>query len=339
LTNEVPTVKSLGEGGCPLADSKKTQPGRLPELVYHYTSIDTMLKIVKGSCVWASSINYLNDTTEGDHYLGLIRERIRDCIFSRKYADPHIFDSIMSQSRISFEDRPYVASFSELGDSLPQWRSYCPQGNGVAIGFDTDCPLRSQVKDAALEQDPPHPEKSRFEFFRPKIRFAKIDYIDKTAKELLDQDISAAIQEANAEAAITATMNPDQGERDGEPGARARLFESAIRRRAGFIKNPSFSNESEYRLLVESSDWNRRLLEFRATRSTLVPYLPVAVPRFHSKPKPWPQQATDAAFIGRVVIGPTPDPEISRQAILVFLYKEGLNYVDVKPSEVPYRDR
>jgi Protein of unknown function (DUF2971) len=323
-----------------LANSEKTQPGRLPEFVYHYTSVDTMLKIVKDCCVWATSINYLNDTTEGDHYLGLIRERIRDSVFSHKYSDPRIFDSIMSESKNSFEDRPYVTSFSELGDYLPQWRSYCPQGNGVAIGFDTDCLLRSQVKDTALEQDTPHPEKSRFEFFRPKVRFAKIDYVDKTAKELLDQDISAAIEEANAQAAISTGMNLDHpGERDGGPRAPSRLFESAIRRRAGFIKNPSFSNESEYRLLVESSVWNRRLLEFRATRSTLVPYLPVAVPRFHSKPKPWPQQTKDAAFIGRVVIGPTPDTEIARQAILAFLYKEGLNYVDVKTSEIPYRDR
>jgi hypothetical protein len=293
---------------------------------------------VKDNCIWATSINYLNDTTEGEHYLGLIRERIQNYIFSHKVADLHVFDRILSESKSSFEDRPYVASFSELDDSLPQWRSYCPQGNGVSIGFRTDCLVRSHVKDAALEQEPPHPEKWRYEFFRPKVKIAKIEYIDKTAQESLDQDISTAIKEARAEAVEFAGIKSGQVEHDEGATSPARLFESVMQRRAGFKKNPSFSNESEYRLLVDSSVWNRRLLDFRTTRSTLVPFLRVDIPRCLSKPKPWPQENADAAFIGRVVIGPTPNTELSRQAVLAFLYREGLKNVDVKTSEIPYRD-
>ena len=30
---------------------------------------------------------------------------------------------------------PFVASFSENGDQLSQWRAYCPKGNGFSIGF------------------------------------------------------------------------------------------------------------------------------------------------------------------------------------------------------------
>jgi Protein of unknown function (DUF2971) len=323
-----------------MADSTEKESGRLPEVVYHYTSIDTMLKIVKNNCIWATSINYLNDTSEGDHYLGLIRERIlKEWIFSHhEVADLHIFDGIVKEARRTFEDRPYVASFSELDDSLPQWRSYCPQGNGVAIGFRTNCLVRSHVKDADLEQAPPHPEKWRFEFFRPTVSVAKIEYIDKTATEFLDRDISQAIEEVKAGPTDFAGNTSAPGEHEEPLHAPARLFAAAIQRRAGFKKSPSFSNESEYRLLVNSSTWNRRLLEFRAMRSALVPFLPVEVPRLVSEPQPLPQIDEYPEFIARVVIGPTPNMELSRQAVSAFLLKEGLKKAVVKPSEIPYRD-
>jgi hypothetical protein len=37
-----------------------------PEVVYHYTSMDTMTKIAKNAEIWATSINYLNDVSEGE---------------------------------------------------------------------------------------------------------------------------------------------------------------------------------------------------------------------------------------------------------------------------------
>jgi hypothetical protein len=320
-----------------VAESEGIDSGRLPAVVYHYTSIDTMLKIVENNCIWATSINYLNDTTEAEHYTGLIRRHIGDYVLSHKDTNPQIFDRILNEPRRSFEDRPYVASFSGMDDHLPQWRSYCPQGNGVAIGFGTDCLLHSRVKDAALQQEPPHPEKWRFEFFRPKVSFAKIEYLDSSAEEMLDRDISDAIQEVEAGVAELAGNTSDPHEKE-PPNSPARLFEAAIQKRASFKKNPSFSNEHEYRLLVRSSIWNRRLLEFRTTRSTLVPYLPVDIPRVNLKPQPWPHENSLTEFIARVVVGPTPNRELSHQAISSFLFKSGLKKVEVKQSGIPYRD-
>ena len=47
-----------------------------PEVVYHYTTMDTMIKIVSSNSIWATSINYLNDVSERDHFRCLIRDRI-----------------------------------------------------------------------------------------------------------------------------------------------------------------------------------------------------------------------------------------------------------------------
>jgi hypothetical protein len=38
-----------------------------PEVVYHYTSMDTMIKIVESATIWATSISYLNDDSEREH--------------------------------------------------------------------------------------------------------------------------------------------------------------------------------------------------------------------------------------------------------------------------------
>jgi hypothetical protein len=90
------------------------------EVVYHYTSMDTMTKIVRG----ATSISYLNDVTEGDYFLKLVRKRIRTYRATHKLEDETIFDKFLDQSDLGFESRPFVVSFSKDADSLPQWRSY-----------------------------------------------------------------------------------------------------------------------------------------------------------------------------------------------------------------------
>ena len=39
-----------------------------PEVVYLYTTMDTMVKIVTSGKIWATSISYLNDSSEGEHW-------------------------------------------------------------------------------------------------------------------------------------------------------------------------------------------------------------------------------------------------------------------------------
>jgi hypothetical protein len=110
-----------------------------PEVVYHYATMDTMMKIAESGCIWATNINYLNDVTEGDYFQQLIRERIPEYRATHQVDDPSIFDEFLNASPQDVVSRPFVASFTQDSDSLSQWRSYCPNGNGVAIGFRVDC--------------------------------------------------------------------------------------------------------------------------------------------------------------------------------------------------------
>ncbi|MDX6456845.1 MAG: hypothetical protein QOE55_542 [Acidobacteriaceae bacterium] len=241
-----------------------------PDVVYHYTTMDTMTKIAQGASIWATSISYLNDVSEGDHFLKLVRKRIPGYLVFHS-VNESIFEDFLKEPDLmfsTFETRPFVVSFSQEADSLPQWRSYCPDGNGVAIGFRADCLKRASIgptgnSDAMQPSEP-----------APGSFFKKVDYVDSFDDGFIDSEIDWSISCAKLLAKTAPSSTPDI-----PPAA---YFKLLIERAACFIKHPSFSNENEYRLLVDAVFSKRHYLGFRSTRSTLRPYIPVTIPRRHS---------------------------------------------------------
>jgi hypothetical protein len=297
-----------------------------PEIVYHYTSMDTMMKIARGASIWATSISYLNDVSEGDHFRKLIRERIPAYCQTHVLPIGDIFSHFLNApASETFETRPFVASFSREADSLPQWRSYCPNGNGVAIGFRVDCLKRAFVEAA----DAPPTEELN-------VQYLKIEYRDSSEIESLDDEISKWA--ASAYQIWKHVLEHEKFEAS-KPGE---YFKRVIDIRASYVKHPSFSNELEYRLLVDDAFSRRDCVEFRSTRSTLVPYIPVRIPRRHSRyaDSTEPIMSPLAGrwdFIDRVVVGPTANSNLSLDAVSSFFRKNKIQ-VEVVSSTIPYRD-
>jgi Protein of unknown function (DUF2971) len=307
-----------------------------PEVVYHYTTMDTMMKIAESESIWATSISYLNDVSEGDHFRRLIRQRVPTYIRDHPSEDLSILKTFLNTPLPpvldTFATRPFVACFSQDSDSLSQWRSYCPNGNGVAVGFRVDCLSRAFVKPTVreltvamelrmeqLEREDSHVSELPN---RTNVTYGKIDYVDSIGVEVLDKDIAWAI-----------------GLSDFSPfHTPLGFFETLIDSVACFKKHPSFSNEREYRLVVDPFP-DFRYIEFRATRSTLVPYVPVSIRRKHSRyaePLVSPL-AGRWDFIDRVVVGPTPNKNLSFDPVSAFFQKNGMQ-VEVVSSTIPYRD-
>ena len=99
-------------------------PGPKPEILYHYTTIDAMMSIAKGRKIWATSISYLNDSSEGDHLLGMIRRRLPALLTKHSFDDSVL--ELLSYTDIEIEDRPFIASFSSEGIR-------CPSGALIAL--------------------------------------------------------------------------------------------------------------------------------------------------------------------------------------------------------------
>src|SRR5215469_6623285 len=115
----------------------------LPELtgklLYHYTSQAGLLGIAESRTIWASSVFHLNDSAEFSYTTKLVAEEIRRRrmawrVFRRQEYD-QFYSKILNMADSIHLPKTFVASFSEAGDSLSQWRAYASDGNGFSIGF------------------------------------------------------------------------------------------------------------------------------------------------------------------------------------------------------------
>jgi len=112
---------------------------RPPGFLYHYTSLQGLLGILSSRTLWASSIFYLNDTTE---YLGALA--IAEILQDRKAKEQprdRFYKFLCGKKGFSLVwtlgGPPFVASFSEKPDVLSQWRAYTHGSAGVSVGFQT----------------------------------------------------------------------------------------------------------------------------------------------------------------------------------------------------------
>jgi hypothetical protein len=114
-------------------------PRKPPDALYHYTTQAGLIGIIRGSEIWATHTQYLNDRREYVHAVGLVRDAINDRLQSAKDA---VIKSILGEmiGRVSHDLATInvcVCSLSEDGDSLSQWRAHCEPMAGYAIGFDS----------------------------------------------------------------------------------------------------------------------------------------------------------------------------------------------------------
>jgi hypothetical protein len=100
-----------------------------PAIVYHYTSLETAIKILNSFEIWCTNVSFSNDPSEGVYGESLI-----DNVCVR---DPEL---LLAGARklVAEEIEGYATSFSADPDELTQWRAYCTNGHGVSIGVDTE---------------------------------------------------------------------------------------------------------------------------------------------------------------------------------------------------------
>lgn len=88
------------------------------------------------------------------------------------------------------------------------------------------------------------------------------------------------------------------------------------------VKDASFSAEKEYRLILEGDD----NVQFRAGKSMLIPYRTYDFWTEYSK------------GIEKIIVGPCPNPKLSRDSLEKQLDVLGYSGVEVATSAIPYRN-
>lgn len=255
----------------------------MPRLaLYHYTSGIGLMGIFDSGAVWASNIHQLNDSSEFRHALDLAKHEIANVVAGSKDTRAaalgvRLADLMERCCKLSV----YISCFSEVGDSLSQWRGYCPEAFGYSIGFDEEI-LRSSV-------------------VRQGFVLSKCIYDDNEKRALL----SAWAQSTMAD--LLPSFDPSSPITATDTAAWPRM--ESLLRLAPFFKHHSFSEEREWRIakIVESTD---PALKLRAGRSMLIRYLSVDL---------GPLATSDAIL--DVCIGPTPHSELAADAVCHYFGK------------------
>ncbi len=274
--------------------------------LYHYTSLHGLMGIVGAKILWASEIHYLNDAKELRHFADQLNREI-----ARRMEQEHARTEMLRQfrdwlpSRISQGPMMFVASFTENGNLLSQWRGYCPHGKGVSIGFEP-----SSLIAAAAQAS---------------FSIGRCVY-DSAAQA----SIAGGVVDTIVELAKKWEPSPKYHVSQSWYG----LFESiepTLLRIAALIKSGSFQEEQEWRVVSPTIvNYIEPPIKYREGISTLVPYLEVPLPTKRNI-------ESESLAICHTFVGPTPSPNLSINSVSKYLSQAGVKPNLVSNSGIAYR--
>jgi hypothetical protein len=131
-------LTKIGEDFVTMMNSNLSPKLKNFDYVYHYTSIDSFMSIVKNNELWFSHALFLNDPLEIAFGLDVIINTLN--IKKNDYAT--VLNIIEGQRNKYKEysldlnrDLVFLFSFSELSDKLSSWIQYGDSGRGVCLEF------------------------------------------------------------------------------------------------------------------------------------------------------------------------------------------------------------
>ena len=278
-----------------------------PRTLYHYTSLETLQKIIETKSLLASDARFLNDTKEITHFTQTLTNRISLRLKAANDDKKPALKWLLDRLNDVELDPVYVVSFSQKGDDLSQWRGYTPPGQGVCIGFDPKALRRalSKLKIGATE-------KARY------LLLGKVIYLNEDEGASFDEFIDSACGYLDViSGEIVRSVSVE------------RLIVSAM----PFYKHSAFMEEKEWRVRM-SADLNflndPLPVEYRIGKSMLIPSTRLS----------FKDTQSEKTYIKEVIVGPTPERDLSLQSVreLLKTYDLSIASDSVRLSKTPYRN-
>lgn len=278
----------------------------IDDVIYHYCSTETFLKIIMSNSIFLSHCRMLNDGKEDRIFLDSIKEEVLKDLFKDK--EYKIAKNIIKNYKEKL-DFPYVACFSKNKDLLNQWIAYGDNGNGVCLGVDL-----SKIPFIDL-LNIKHGE-------NPILMIDEMSYSDDD-QELIEKIIKAAIINYNKD------------------GNKKRAIENAtimLENLSIFTKSTYFKNEEEIRMVYrpcyremlqnlnddKEKSGNNLEMGFLATKTKIRSYFKYNLP-------------PDA--ISTVVLGPKNQIEFNQLTMLLSKYAPRVRVENrIEHSKISYQD-
>jgi hypothetical protein len=266
---------------------------RVPKVLYHYTSQDGLIGIVDNKEIWATKAHYLNDSKEFEYAIDLVSELLEgeEYLGNKKAQDLRYRIGLVTHVNIC------VTSFTKNGDLLSQWRGYGTQGAGYSLGLSG-----AKLRKLAASQD----------FILCPVVYKKDQQV-ALVKEIIERW-------CNGEHHVVG-LNPMQNTLDIKVE-----FEDYFAMLAPILKDPSFLEEQEWRLISPLLSCNADRFEFRAGQYSLLPYYRFSL-----------NEPSIPFGLSKIVVGPSPMQELSTKAVESYLRSKGVSQDIVETSSIPYR--
>lgn len=285
---------------------------KVPETLYHYTSQAGLLGIIKNDEIWMTHTQYLNDTQEFHHAIELIQSEV--ILKLERPSDTEV-KAILEEMLTSLSSNLStvnicVACFSEVGDSLSQWRAYGNQLSGYSIGFNGT--FLGQIA-----------QNNRF-------RLVKCIYETDSKRKAVSDFVSLALDK------VLKYRRSAPNERESEVWSSGISIANSLFKFAPILKDSSFADEQEWRIISNPLSCQSASFDYRQGHSMIIPYYKLPITRDSSNSK--------QSRIHNICIGPTPNKEQSATSVRSLLVSKGMgtiglrhDRVEVFTSSVPYR--
>jgi hypothetical protein len=276
--------------------------------LYHYTESAGFYGILSNKTMWATHIQFLNDSSEFHHALKMILNRINQAIDEN--SDGHIVKMLLAIKKLvgNIVPNTFIISFSENRDVLSQWRGYCPNG-GYNIAFSP------KAWDRLLEKN--------------SYSIVKCQYEEDDQLILVNSLVESAIVAFPTFDPKPFIKNPyvTYTQEDMPRFFASFWFWNRTQKLATAIKNRAFKEEGEWRLIgglkVAKIGHNTRM-----KGSLLVPYQNFSIDLDGSLNH----------VVTGVTIGPNPNADLAQFGVNAFRFQCGITTpLDVVQSQVPYR--
>jgi hypothetical protein len=283
-----------------------------PKTLYHYTTGVGLRGILQSGVIWLTDIFALNDPSELRHSVNhaeaLLHLEARTghpaaTVFAKRFAEI-MMDAPSAVAHF------FVASFSENGDDLGQWRAYGDDGRGIALGFDRE------LLEQAFVMPHGHIIESNSTF--------PMTYDDALCKRICTGLIKEAIPliaMPHGRHLQNDTINEFMKNLSMQLGL-------AVLQTALYFKHEAYNDEREYRFMqIRAIKARLDDLKFRVGKASKIRYAEF----------PWARLGPTA--LQKVVIGPTADLTAATALIGDLLSGAGVNpgNVEIIGSQIPYR--
>lgn len=281
-----------------------------PDILFHYTNIESFKKIIESGVIRATRYDQLNDHGEVQLGVNLLRDAVSRHEVKNALKDfkefllSEIADFLYAKLDI------FVLSLSGAADSLDQWRAYARDG-GFAIGFSFQSVQNGFLHDVTRLAGGGFVENAR----RPDPGNQLMPCIYTDAERQLD--LRPEVERLLAENPYGACFEKPNLWRAVLPSLATKIYRIICR-----VKHGAYASEMEWRSVrvrtksdhveypVKLSESNRSFIEME----------------FDIKP-----------FIKEVWISPNGDVAACERAVTYLIERSGLDFA-VKKSRIPFRE-